>query len=600
MWCTSAVCLGLKPLEVSPRSFQDQRDVNSRTANSSCPPWKYDKYDNSSCVCGDSVHDVVVCRDDQSTVSLLTCHCMSQSDSTDDLLVGNCPYLCTNDFYTEIPEHTDPSELCNRDINQNRGGQMCGRCVENFSPSPYSYSFECSNCTDHESNWIKYLAVAYLPLTVFFFAVIVFRFNAMSASMNSFILVCQVLSCPAVMSIMSVYIRYNGKDPEMIILEVLTAIFGVWNLDFFRIMYEPFCLHPSASILQIMSLDYAIAVYPFILVCLTYFLIKCYDGFQSVQLICKPAAWFFTQIFRRWSPANSLIEAFGTFFLLSYIKVINTSFDILMPVQLHNVSGQVVGLYVYYNGSLEYLGSDHLPYAILAIFMFVAFNLVPLLLLFLYPCRCFQSCLNCCRLNSQVLRTFMDAFQGCYKFEPYDCRYWAASYLFLRIAVLVIFFFTQSGYFVLITGISLVPVTALLALLRPYREDRYNVSDELMLLSVIILCFSAVGFSLSAFDRRYQTFVSVTFGMGMLYPPTYVMILAVKRIIYSDLVATLKNFLLRLISRCRNKEELERDDEDVEDRLLQDFDESSESDDSRLHSNEQPHYNSLLDYTRDE
>ena len=29
------------------------------------------------------------------------------------------------------------------------------------------------------------------------------------------------------------------------------------------------------------------------------------------------------------------------------------SFDILMPTRLYNVSGQVVGLYVYYNGSLE-------------------------------------------------------------------------------------------------------------------------------------------------------------------------------------------------------------------------------------------------------
>ena len=161
--------------------------------------------------------------------------------------------------------------------------------------------------------------------------------------------------------------------------------------------------------------------------------------------------------------SNSLIQAFGTFILLSYVKIINTSFDILVPVQLRNVSG----LYVYYNGSLEYFGHKHLPYAVLAIFMFTIFNPMPLFLLFLYPCRCFQSCLSCCRLNSQVLCTFMDAFQGCYKFEPYDCRYWAAFYLFLRIAILVIFALMQSGYFVLVTGILLVPTASLLLLVRP-------------------------------------------------------------------------------------------------------------------------------------
>ena len=48
---------------------------------------------------------------------------------------------------------------------------------------------------------------------------------------------------------------------------------------------------------------------------------------------------------------------------------------------------------------------------------------------------------------------------GCFsrllKFEPYDCRYWAAFYLFLRKAILVIFSLTQSGYFVVVNGILL-------------------------------------------------------------------------------------------------------------------------------------------------
>ena len=131
------------------------------------------------------------------------------------------------------------------------------------------------------------------------------------------------------------------------------------------------------------------------------------------------------------------------------MKVLNTSVYILMPVQVYNASGIVIGTYAYYNGSLEYFGYDHLPYALLAVFMFTTFNLAPFLLLCLYPYRCFQSCLNCCRLNSQVLRTFMDAFQGCYKFEPYDCRYFSGFYLFLRVVILVIFLVTENTYAVI-------------------------------------------------------------------------------------------------------------------------------------------------------
>ena len=68
----------------------------------SCPPLKYRKFNNSSCECGDSIHGAVLCDEDDDSASLLNCHCMSYSDHIDVMLVGDCPYLCTNDFYTDI------------------------------------------------------------------------------------------------------------------------------------------------------------------------------------------------------------------------------------------------------------------------------------------------------------------------------------------------------------------------------------------------------------------------------------------------------------------------------------------------------------------
>ena len=131
-----------------------------------------------------------------------------------------------------------------------------------------------------------------------------------------------------------------------------------------------------------------------------------------VGILFKPLVWLFAHaINHQWNASTSLTEAFATFILLSCVKVIKTSFDILMPTGVCNVSGQVVGLYAYYNGLMVYFVNDHLPYAVVAIFMFTTFNLVPFLLLCFYPCRCFQSRLNCCQLNSQVLRIFM---HGCF------------------------------------------------------------------------------------------------------------------------------------------------------------------------------------------
>ena len=347
----------------------------------------------------------------------------------------------------------------------------------------------------------------------------------------------------------STYAYFSNADPIdlninlMSVADVVATVFGIWNLDFFRLVYKPFCLHPNFSMIQIMCLDYLIAVYPLLLIVLTFIFLKLYERFQVVRIFFKPLVWLFACLNHHWNASTSLVEAFATFILLSYVKVINTSFDILMPTQFYNVSGQAVGLYVYYNGSQEYFGRDHLPYAVLAIFMFTTFNLMPLLLLCLYPCRCFQSCLNCCRLNSQVLRTFMDAFQGCYKFEPYDCRYWAAVYLFLRIVVLAIFAFAEGIFFVIIGGILVIPVMAMTAIIRPYRESVYNGVDLVLFLAFTQVCFSTVGIALPTVDQSFP-FVTTMCSIGIIIPLAYIILLAVYKILPKICITRIKELII--------------------------------------------------------
>ena len=93
---------------------------------------------------------------------------MSNSDNGDGVVVGACPFLSGNYFYMDINSDSNLSILCDRDIyiRQNRQGQMCGKCKDNHSPSPYSYRLKCANCSHYKYNWLKYLAAAYVPLTV--------------------------------------------------------------------------------------------------------------------------------------------------------------------------------------------------------------------------------------------------------------------------------------------------------------------------------------------------------------------------------------------------------------------------------------------------
>ena len=445
--------------------------------------------------------------------------------------------------------------------------------------------------------------MAYLPLTVFYIVVTFCRLNALSASMNAFIFCCQILSSRSSMSLVSNYVYFAQKTPSfdsginvVLLFKILATISGLWNLDFFRSVYDPFCLNPRMSTVQIMSLEYAIAAYPLLLIFITYVLIKLYERFEVIKFLCKPIVVIFNYFNQQWRPSTSLIEAFATFILLSSVKIINTSFDILMPIQVYNVTGETVGLYIFYNGSMEYLGHDHLPYAVLAMFMFTIFNLVPLLLLCLYPCRCCQSFLNFLNLNSQLLRTFMDAFQGCYKFEPYDCRYWAAFYLFLRIAVLAIFANTQGGFFALVVGILLIPVIMMTVIIRPYRRTVYNVVEVVLLLALTQILFSTVGLPLCAYDRRFQGFVVVMLISGFSVPILYFVALIMYKIVPKVWNMHVKKTVQHMLG-CRAKRYLLiiKEDED-QDPLLQQGADSLESENKILSYQHMPcSYNSLLD-----
>ena len=181
-------------------------------------------------------------------------------------------------------------------------------------------------------------------------------------------------------------------------------------------------------------------------------------------------------------------------------------------------------------------------------------------------------------------------------FEPHDCRYWAAFYLFLRIAILVLFALTQSGYLVVVAGILLVPVTCFLVVVRPYMEDVYNVIDSVMLLTLILLCFSASGFALTAFDQRYEAFIYVMFGIGVLSPPTYAILLLIKTITPNNLLVTSKKCILRIV--LRREDDRLQTNESIEEPLLRELGDSTEFDDSQLlGSRDAAYHNSLLDYT---
>ena len=68
---------------------------------------------------------------------------------------------------------------------------------------------------------------------------------------------------------------------------MLLALYGIWNLDFFRSFDLGICL--GTSTLQTLSLDLLVAVYPLLLMALSYALITLYDrNIRVLVIIWRP------------------------------------------------------------------------------------------------------------------------------------------------------------------------------------------------------------------------------------------------------------------------------------------------------------------------
>ena len=485
---------------------------NGTETNDTCPTWFLPVTDkgNYTCKCGNDSNAIVRCYNITQPVYLHRCYCMSYNqDMNTTVVIGNCDYSCEQLTVRKSPYFSLPSNVSKLETTlcqeYHREGQLCGRCNSNFTPPVYSYILHCVQCSDYDYNWAKYLAVAFLPLTVFFVIVITFRVSATSGSMNAFILVSQILSTPFLLRSFDIPTYcHKGHTLMCWFLYILFSRYGIWNHDFFRLLYEPFCLHPSMTTLQVLALDYAIAIFPLALIVITYSLVELHNrNCRIIVWLWRPFHASCVRIRRLQNIRTSLIDAFATFILLSCVKFLSVSFDLLIPARLYDIHGENIGTkYLYYDGTIEYFGKEHLPYAIVAIIMLLVFVVFPCLLLCLFPCRCFQRFLHHYEFRNLVLTTFMDAFQGCYKDGTNgtrDCRYFAAMY-FILLGVLLGSIATTLTRFVLPAAISiLITFAVIIVIARPYKSPAHNAINTCL---ILVSALSVTSVLLSLYTRQ--------------------------------------------------------------------------------------------------
>ena len=503
----------------------------SQSRETLCPPW-YQTKEDGNCTSGAELDEIVFVGKHTYQTMIESFYCMTTSDENGTNrsdVIGSCLFTFNmkliGSYYPLPCNVTMLNEYTCAGLN--REGQLCGRCKKGFAPPVYSYTFSCVNCTDYHLNWLKYIGVAFGPLTLFCILICIFHISASSAYLHGFIFFCQLFTMPTIMRMEENLRAYTEANHSTKTSEVIyMSILSIWNLDMFRGLYKPFCIHPSMTVVQALALDYISAIYPLVLVVITYGLVSLYSrNNRIIVTLLRPFHMFLKSFHHNLNIEKSLIESFATLYILSSTKMQSVTLDLLSPTVLYSIDGSIdAKLYLYLAGDVEYFGSEHRPYALLALFFSTVFLLIPGLLLFFYPCRFIQYFLNKIHCNFIALRIFMDVFQGHYKDgtnNTRDYRFFSGIFFWTRYILVTTFIVVNSQYSVLILSVVITVLTFAVTTLHPQRKKLHYTLDCITLLLISLLLFVFIGDRLGHHSivpwRLSQIYTVLVFTLPLFY-----------------------------------------------------------------------------------
>ena len=371
----------------------------------------------------------------------------------------------------------------------NRKGYLCSDCIDGFGPSMslIKHPNHCYECRGTYRGVMLYLAIVLLPLTLLYLLILIFQIRMTSAPIPCFVMYSQLIV---------IALSYNqGKSFDELstviftktgntnaVTKLILVLYGIFNLDFISHAVPPFCVSKDLTLYHRVFLGYITAFYPMLLILITWICIELHDrNFRMIVFLWRPFHRCFVQLRRGWDTKNDLIDVFASFLLLSFVKILYQT--VIMFSTTRPATFSLSGEYLYYSyvsdidNSIPITSAKYIIAVISALVICIIFNLLPILLLVLYPFGRFRKMLSKLRLDRISLTIFTEKFHCCYRDGldgKRDMRYFSGIHYFLVIPLLLcptlmsnIFKFNRlftSGTIVLLTALVIV-------LCRPYKKD---------------------------------------------------------------------------------------------------------------------------------
>ena len=411
----------------------------------------------------------------------------------------------------------------------NRKGVVCSECVDSFGPSVTSSEhWKCVNCTNTWYGVPVFLLIEFVPITVFYLFILALQVRVTSAPMPCFIMYSQTIICLFDLAMnsnsLSREVMFTNDGSMKLHMQIIHTFYGVFNLDFFRMVIPSFCISSKLQPVHLTLFGYIAIFYPLFLIFLTCVCVELHGrNFKPLVWVWKPFHRCFVQLRRGWNTQSDIIDVFTTFSFLMCSKCMYMSVLILITIDIMNFdeSGNFIKLnHRLFVDTLILDGSSmHILLLFLAVPFFVLFHILPLVLLIFYPYKVFRSCLAKCRLNFTVLNIFAEKIHGCYRDGldgGRDMRSFSGIYYFVRFLLVLTAYLCQklskdnewlSEDMWFPIGTVFLTIAIVIALSRPYKKSYMNILDTLLLSNLALKSY--------VISSKFNTSLTITILMSI-------------------------------------------------------------------------------------
>ena len=501
-------------------------------------------------------------------------YCMTYKKETNTLSAATsfCTYFELNGHnisesgFISLPENISELNdyMCGP---MNRMGILCSECIDGYGPSVTSPNFRCSDCSNAWYGIPLYLLLELVPVTVLYLIMLIFQVNITSAPMISFIFYSNVI-------LLSLNFNFFTQDRvESQALGTMAALsYGIWSLDFFRYAIPPFCISPHLKIIHVLYLQSVSTVFSYVLIAFTWLCIKFYS--RDYKVVTVPWQLLNRVIFKhtnvKWNSGRTVIDAFATFFLISFSKLSLVLLIPLYPQGVNNLNltdlSLTVALHSYTDASVNFVTKEHLPFAVISIAIFIFLLLPPVLLLAFYPFQKFRSVLFKClpKRSKGPLNIFVEKFYSCYRDGldgGRDMRSFAALYFFVLLIGYIMFSIKEATFFHLTVVASV--CSLFIANIRPYKKRYMSVIDSIIFATLALL-FAAIDRNINAIPylRLFTEILRLIPALGLFSFVIYKLTKKPLKMIFTSVKQKLPQVKRSLLTCCNGHKDDRAQDEE--------------------------------------